>query len=574
MAALHASDSATRSRIRTSTESLVGHPVAPVLVLGALLLADAALLVSLQRDMTFLVDEWLLLTERREWDLETFLSPFYEHLFLIPVAVFKVLMLSTGIGPHMLYAIPLIVLHLTCVVLVYALARPRIGAWFALAPATSILFLGSSYDNMLLPIQISFLGSIAAGLGMLLALDSGASRRAEGLACGLLALSLASSSVGVVFAIAAFVEIVPRRPLRRHIWVALVPLALYGVWLVVYGPRGLQQGSSVRSNLPDVPAHAADAAAAVFGALAGLDLVWGRTLVTLAAICVIYRLMTRGLVSARFAGILVAAICFWLLGGLARAHQDNPEAARYLYPGAVFVVLLGVEALRSARLDRRWAVLLVSGVAFGVLGNADPLRDARDTHRAFSREVSAQFAALEVMGRKNVPPDLVAAPYLAPGVSARSYFDMTDDLGSPVDVNRDIVERGEDERRDADIVLAAALRGLRVRNATVDTGARPPAVEQSLLGTAATSGACVRFESSDVGGAATVIVDGGALVRASSAGSVDVSLRRFGTRFRRIGRIAAGSSLALPLPSGIETPWRLRVEPRGSVDICSTRAEF
>ena len=127
-------------------------------VLVFLMIAEAGVQFVFQRNLTFFVDEWQLLVERRRWDLDTFLLPLYEHLFLVPVAVFKFLMLATGIGPRWAYALPLIALHLTCVVLVYLLARLRLGPWFALAPAVLILFLGSATDDLLLPIQVSFLG--------------------------------------------------------------------------------------------------------------------------------------------------------------------------------------------------------------------------------------------------------------------------------------------------------------------------------------------------------------------------------------------------------------------------------
>jgi hypothetical protein len=477
-------------------------------------------------------------------------------------------MSATGIAPHVVYALPVIGLHLTCVALLYVLARRRVGPWFALAPPLVLLFLGSSYDNLLLPIQISFVASIAAGLGMLLALDAERSRGADVVASVLLAISLASSSLGLVFGITALVELGLGRELRRRAWVALVPLALYGLWYLAYGPRGLEQGGSVRVNVPRTPEFVADAAAATLGAVVGLDLVWGRPLVVLVVVCVAYRLLTRGTFSARFAALLVGVLAFWMLGGLARAHQLNPGAARYLYPAAVLVLLMAIEALRFVRLDRRWAALLAAAVLFSAVGNANALRGARDTHREFSREVSAQFAAVEVLGRDNVPSELVAAPYIAAGITARSYFDMTDALGSPVDPTRDIVERGDIERRKADVVLGAALRGLGARTAEIDETARPPSVARGRGTT--TDGPCLRFEPTSPGDAAIVTPEGGVVIRPSSAGAVDVSVRRFADRFRTVARVPAGGSSALPLPAGsVTTPWQLRIAARGPVDLCT-----
>jgi hypothetical protein len=231
-----------------------------------------------------------------------------------------------------------------------------------------------------------------------------------------------------------------------------------------------------------------------------------------------------------------------------------------------------VEALRPARLDRRWAVLLTILVVFAALGNANSLRGARDTHRAFSREVSAQFAALEALGRANVPADLVAGTYLAPGITAEDYFAMTDDLGSPVDVTQDVVERGEKERRDADIVLATALRGLQPRPVTIESMAPAPTVDGPTPGTATREGPCVRFVPRRPGAAAIVSTDRSVVIAAPRTGSVDVSLRRFADRFRRIARLPPEASIGLPLlDGGIATPWVLHVASRGSVRICTAR---
>ena len=568
---VQAETSASRSTVPRAATNVAEHPAAPLLVLGALLLADALVLLATQRGMTFLVDEWLILSGRRQWTIEAFLDPFYEHLFIFPTAVFKVLMSATGIGPHVLYALPMIALHLTSVVLVYVLARRRIGPWFALAPAAAILFLGSSYDNNLLPIQVSFLGSIAAGLGMLLALDSVASRRVDVLASVLLAVSLSSSSLGIIFAIAAVVELVVQRELRRRGWLVLAPLVLYGIWYAVYGPRGLEQGGSLTENAKLTPEFMADAAAAALAAIMGLGFDWGRPLLVLAVVLVAYRLVTRGAFSPRFTALLVSVVSFWALGGLARAHQENPGASRYLYPAAVLVVLLVVEALRFTRLDRRWAAFLLLFITFASVGNANILRGARDTHRAFSREVLAQFAAIELLGRENVPSELIAAPYLAPQITAQQYFELTDALGSPVDVTRDLVEAGERQRRDGDVVLVAAIRALTVEAARSTTRARPPVVE-AAGGQTSAEGPCVRFDPMRPRGRMIVAATRSLVVRAGQTGSVEVGLRRFHSDFRRVARVRAGRSLALPLSEdGIATPWRLEVGAVDTVSVCTAR---
>jgi len=554
----------------TALRRLVGHPLAPIAVLCTALLANAAVLLSFQRGMTFLIDEWLLLVERQAWDLDTFLTPFYEHLFLAPILVFKVLMSTIGIGPHWVYAVPLLALHLTCAILVYALARSRVGPWFALAPAVLILFLGSSYDNLLLPIQVSFLGSLAAGLGMLLVFDHTPSRRLDATASLLLLGALASSSLGLVIAVAALVEILLTPGWRRRIWVVLTPAAIYGLWYLAYGPRGLEQGGSLRTNLLYVPGHAADSAAAVFGALSGLGLEWGRVLAVFAVV-VLARAFLRGdVLSARSIALVVAVVSFWVLGGLARAHQDTPEASRYIYLGAAFVILLVLEALRRVRLDRRWALLLTAFVAFAVVGNADVLRGARDTHLVYSRDLSAQFAALEILGPEAVEPSFVAAINLAPLVEAEEYFDMVSALGSPVDLERDVLASGVDGRRVADEVFAAAFAGSAQRDATLDRGASAPTVEHARFGVTTRAGPCTRFDAREVEASLSVRMHGRGMLIQATKGPTTLRLRRLGESFQLVRKIESSSPLALPLPSGgVTTPWRFQAATRGAVEICA-----
>jgi hypothetical protein len=537
-----------------------------------LMLADAGVLLRFQWNLTFFVDEWQLLVERRRWDLDAFLRPLYEHLFLVPVAVFKVLMLAVGIGPRWVYGLPLIAMHLTCVALVYVLARSRLGPWFALAPAALILFLGSSVDNMLLPIQISFLASTAAGLGMLLAFDGSSTRRRDGTACILLGLSLASSSLGLSFVVAALAEVLTRQSWTRRLWIVLVPVLVYAAWFVVYGPTGLQQGGDLRGNVPFVPAHMAAAAAAVLGALAGLDLAWGRVLAVAGALFVLGRVLSGERLSPRVISLGLAVLVFWSVGGLARAHQHDPDASRYLYPAAVYIVLIGVEFLRPVRLGTRWAAVLAVGVAFAAIGNANSLRGARDSLQGFTRMLSAQFAALEVLGRENVPPDFVAAVDLAPGISAEDYFEMVDDLGSPVDGTQDLLHAPEEDRRRADAVLAQVLAATAQRSPNVNLVAPRPDVESIRFGRATLDDRCVRFDSASGGEGSIVVTARGpvVLISALAGGPLEVSVRRFGGHFHPVGRLSAGSSRGWGLPSGdLPTPWRLRLSGRAGAEVCS-----
>ena len=92
-----------------------------------------------------------------------------------------------------------------------ASARPR--RW---RPRCSCSCSAPAWQNILWPFQVGWLLSLAAGLGALLALDRG-DRRGEAAACALVALSLASSGIGVAIAAGVLVDVLWRRP--RAAWI-------------------------------------------------------------------------------------------------------------------------------------------------------------------------------------------------------------------------------------------------------------------------------------------------------------------------------------------------------------------
>lgn len=543
------------------------------LMLAILMLVDVALLLYLSRHVTFYLDEWRIVTQRRDWHVDTFLDPHNEHLFLIPVAVFKLLMVTVGLGHHWAFELPLFFLHLLSVLLVYLLARRRLGEWPALAASALILFLGSAWEDLLLPIQVSFLGSVAAGLAMLLVLDHPSTRLRDCAASLLLVLSIASSTLGLSFAAAALVEVLGRPNVRRRLWLVGIPLALYAVWFIAYGPRRLQQNGSLQTNIPAVPKYVAEAVAGALGAVSGLGLDWGRVMALVALVVVARHFLRVEQAPLRLVSVLVAGLSFWLLSGLARAHLNDPAAVRYLYPGGVFVVLGGVELVPSRGLGRRGAVIVAASVAFAVVANMNALRSGRDTLEEFSDTVLAQLAALEVANR--VRPDFTPAPDLAPSLRAGSYFDTVRDLGSPIDVRRDLLQQSNTHRREADSVLVRALE-LKARvGGSVDRVAQPPSVDEVHSGRADRGGTCIRFKPTGRAAALDVTSHGAALlVRTSGGNGAEISLRRFADEFGSPAiRVRPDATELIALPrTGPAIPWRVRLSTRRPLRVCTGAA--
>ena len=137
------------------------------------------------------------------------LLPHNEHLSLVPVLVFKALFSTVGIDSYVPYRVAGLALHCGVVVLLFVYARRRVGDVLALAAAATVLFLGTAWPDVLWPFQIGFLGSLAAGIGALLALDR-EDRRGDITAAVLLAVALASSSLGIPLLFAFALEVLGR----------------------------------------------------------------------------------------------------------------------------------------------------------------------------------------------------------------------------------------------------------------------------------------------------------------------------------------------------------------------------
>ena len=234
------------------------------------------------------------------------------------------------------------------------------GGWLALAGVLPILFLGSSWDDLLWPFQIGYFGSMAGGVGALLALER-EDRAGDLLACALLALSLSFSSVGIPFAAGVAVHVLTGPGIGRRAWWSLVPIALYALWWLGFGseaennasfdnllgaPKYVVEGFALQHRLPARPG---DHAGAVSDHLAQLG----------------------GAVAARRAGARRrppatpregAAVAagdardrgrLLVLAGLNTTIGRGPDAGRYQYVGAILLLLVAAELLRGVRIPRR-----------------------------------------------------------------------------------------------------------------------------------------------------------------------------------------------------------------------------
>lgn len=564
-------------RLRTSGEGAAAAKAhGPAAVLGLAMAVAAVLIYRKGLGLTFFGDEWAFIMNRRDWTIGTFLEPHNEHLSLVLVAFYKLMFATVGIDNYAPYRVAVILLHLLCVILLFALVRRRVGDLAGVVVVLPILFLGSAWEDLLWPFQIGYMVSIAVGLGMLIALD----RRTvlgDVVACVLIAVSLASGSIGIPFVVLAVVELLARRERLTRLWLVAVPVALYALWAFVYGnPRaapGAEAGlvPLLRENIPDTPLYMVNAAAGAFGALTGWGIDWGRPLVLLAAVGIAIWLSSSRSVSPRALAVLAAAAAYWGLTGLFRAQLNAPSGSRYLYLGAILLVLLGVEFLRGVQLTNgKLAVLGLFALAFSV-SNFGPLQDGSRSRQAASSSISSRLGALELAG-PSTDSLYKPAPEVAPDISAGLYFNTIEELGSPADRPDEIGRRLDSERQAADAVLTQALEmGLEPARKRPDPGSRPH-IDAVVSGEVAFRPGCVNLEPTAPGAVFDLTVPSpGIAISTSGDSSAEVRARQFASAFPStpLGMVGPHSVALLRFPARRRLgSWHLRLTSAEPVSAC------
>jgi hypothetical protein len=524
--------------------------------LALLLLAAGLLLLLAGRHLTFFYDEWDFIVGRRGGSIDTYLDPHNGHLSLFPVAVYKLLFVTVGLRHYWPYRVVEIALHLLCGGLLYVLLRRRIGAWPALVPTALLLFMGSAFQDLLWPFQMGYLGSIAGGLGALALLELPASRRRDACACALLIWSVASSGVGIPFLFAAAVLLLARRERWSRLWVVAVPAILFLAWYVGWGA-----GERITSDaVLGAPQYVADAAAGATAGIAGLDDgTWGVPL--LVALLAVLTLAWRAHRGDRPTPMLLAAtggaLAFWVLTAVTRFESPDPAASRYLYIGAVFILIVAAEAKLGTGIDRAWLVVPLLLAAGAIVGNLSALRGGERAMRGVDDAVGASLGAVEVAAPV-VSPAFQAAPGDLPGIAAGPYLAAVHSLGSPV-LTVSQLEHAGGLAQTADQVLVLAER-LAVKRTppTVATTASGQGCRQLTRGS-------VRLQVSP-GGSVSIKTEHGPGAR--------LYVRRFSGAFqpRPLGTVPGASSatVAFPADRAPQRPWTVRLVSAAPLLACAT----
>ena len=392
--------------------------------LGGLIVLSTVLIWSWSSNQTLLGDEWgyAYLTSSRSVATFMFNPPPGKHLIAVPLLLYRGAFEGFGISSFVPYRVAHIFLLVLCALLFYVLARRRVGDTLAVLPTAILLFLGSGWEVLATPLRDPSLIAIAAGLGMLLALER-RDLRGDIAAFGLLTLSLASHSASYAFAAAAAVLVLARpSPARwRSAWVFILPVLAYATWWVLEFDPG--PSDSLASRVAGAPLFLARSFIDTLVSASGTFIdnphtqlalpqpfkaVRGAALFLLLAGVVFARLRTRRPISAFTWAIVAALITLWIATALAPGVTRSPSTPRYLYPYVLLFLLLLCELGRDFELPRKLTAPLAIAIAavfvVSIAGNLYGLRIQERAVNAASDNQRAGLTALALESRP-VPPN-------------------------------------------------------------------------------------------------------------------------------------------------------------------------
>jgi hypothetical protein len=557
--------------------------LAPLAALGLLMVASLLDLLYVTRGQSFYgTDQFRFAFYRHGWSADALLTPYNGHLMAIPTAVFHILFDIGRFDDYHPYRYGAMPLTLITAGLLFMYARKRVGDWPAVAFTAVILFFGTAWPAILVPIGIlSFVIPVAAGVAALLALDRG-NHKGDAMVCALLIVGLLIHSVAMLFLGVAAIELVLDPAHRRRLWVVGVPAALYVTWYAVYSAGAERQGSGIEHTQHHGAAagYVYEGIAMTFGKLAGpseiareqgSSIAGQRTIGAAVAVCIAGALIAVWSKRPtekrpRLWALIAALLAFWIVAALARGNGSVAADGRYLYPSAVLLILIVLEVLRGIRLN--WiAISIIAGAACLSIG---PNLIALDHYGLEARErssvVGARLSALELEEpwvKSHAEWTFRPSPQLP---TAGEYFLLGTGIysSSPAPNPSEIRSLSPRQRAAADRVLEDLL-GLRL--------SLNHALRRDREGAGTASEGCLVLRSGSAKPRVEFVAPShDVLVEATGARPVQIRVRRFGdpSSAQLLGRVPAGSARELRLPPDrLADPWRLQLDG-GPVVACRT----
>jgi hypothetical protein len=542
----------------------------PVLLLGAGLVGAAVMLTIAQWGVTYFQDTWAFLLDRQPFSAHAIFVPHNEHIVVVPVLITKALLAIFGMTSNTPEQVAMALTLFAAAVLLFLYARRRVDPWIAALAATLLLFLGSAWPVLIWPFENEFTIPVVFGLAMLLLLDRDDSR-GDAWACAALTVAVLSGSLGLSFIVAAAVDVLLKRKQRgwSRAYVFAIPLLVYAAWYVGWGHEA--EKHITLDNILASPAYVMEGFASALDSLAGLSTIpvnspgqndWGRPLVIGAIALVAFGQWRRPGFSRSFWVVSAAAVSYWLLAAFNFIPGREASASRYVYAGAVFVLLMAVELLRGVRWSPRALAVAAIVVACAIGPNLAQIKHGSEWEKEQSVFTRSDLAALEI-ARGHVDPSFTLSSVEVTGtaslsiVEAGKYFEAVDRWGSPAYTPAELESAPQVGRHFADIVLSQALP----LDSSVEPGALAKGAGDSGCRTQAAGGTPLEV----------AVGPGAVRIEVAPGPEASVGLRRFaeGEYPVQLGPVPGGSTMLLRIPRDrAPQPWHLHVEASQTVRFC------
>lgn len=560
---------------------------APVILMGIAAVISVVVLLLLQSGMTFFQDEWNMVIHRTGFNAPAFFDPNDVHPVPVVVAIYKICLDIWGLSTVFPDRLISVLLYALTGILLFVYVRRRVGPWLALFPAVILLFLGPGANVLLWPFEMTLVGSLAAGIGALLALE-----RDDGLgdflACLLCVVALGCSSLGVSFALATGVDVLlkwRRRGLWR-LWVPAVPLVLYVIWYETYGHKSPSAFSF--SNVIGAPIYVAEAISSSLSSLFGLNTgspssesfahgTWGPALLV-ASLLLIALWVVRGRPRIRGQILVVgmAAGSFWVLSAFNYMPGRDPTASRYQYLGVAMIVLLAAEIFRGYRPGRRTTAFLALATAIVLVSNITPLKDEHEFFKQQNELTRGELEALEIARPDVSPtfsltPDIAGTASLSP-VDAGSYYTAVDAHGSPAPDEEELLELEPQVLKVVDNVLVHAI-GVSFESGVgypvARSGGAAPLFAEGAAGVTAKE-SCLRIASGAAASGLAMTLQGSTAIHIDAGAPATFGLWRFAPEPVLTNQLEAGQTVLLKIPKDASPyPWQSILTTAQGATVCT-----
>jgi hypothetical protein len=422
-----------------------------IVVIGSLLAATTILWLA--SSFTFYYDEWTFITTAPTWSWATYLLPHNEHPVMLTRAIYAVLLSTVGLRSYLPYVAVLLALHAACVVLLFEIVRRRAGDLVALGAASLLLLLGAGWENLLWAFQLQFVGSVACGLGMLLALQAQPRPRNLFIAATLLTASLMFSGVGLFFGVAAVVQLAAT-PDRRHdlVWFAPTAVAVLA-WYLAFGRTYASVTALPLAEIAALPLYLLWGLGASAGGLVGVSGYAGLAVAALAAAAVALTWRRSGRDPFRL-GIVAGLVSFYAMTGLIRVQLGYQQsgASRYTYEGAVFWLLLLADAARYLPWRGLWRPALLFCLFFAFISNSVLLETSASARALLMQR---QIADLQALAAERddpcIDPNGAADPIVMPVETRPALYYRAVDLYGDPSRSLPIVDQGDFDQARANL---------------------------------------------------------------------------------------------------------------------------